>query len=156
LVAPVVEQGASSRHVYLPRGSWYDFWTGERIEGGREITRPVDLETLPLYVRAGAILPQGPVKQYTAEKIDAPLMFSIYPGADSSFLLYEDDGRSFNYRKGEWMGTQLSWNDEQRKLSVKLAPGSRVLAPGRREFKVKLLEGEKQIVFEGKPIEVKL
>ena len=90
--------------VYLPRGAWYDFWTGERLEGGREITRTVDLETMPLYVRAGAIVPMGPVKQYTAEKVEGPITVTVYPGADGTFLLYEDDGSSFNYRKGEWMG----------------------------------------------------
>ena len=68
LVAPVVEQGATARKVYLPRGSWYDFWNGERVEGGREISRTVDLETMPLYVRAGAIVPMGPVKQYTGRR----------------------------------------------------------------------------------------
>ena len=71
LVAPVVEKGATSRRVYLPRGDWYDFWTGERVEGGREITRPVDLETIPLYVREGSILPLGPVKQFSGEIVGA-------------------------------------------------------------------------------------
>src|SRR5204862_7186926 len=70
LVAPVVEKGATSRSLYLPRGTWYDFWTREKMEGGREITRNVDLETIPLYVRAGAVIPMGPVKQYTWEKSD--------------------------------------------------------------------------------------
>ena len=68
---------------------------------------------MPLYVRAGSILPLGPVKQFTTEKVDAPLSVPIYPGADASFLLYEDDGNSFNYRKGEWMGIQMTWNDAQ-------------------------------------------
>ncbi|MGD0301236.1 MAG: TIM-barrel domain-containing protein, partial [Bryobacteraceae bacterium] len=86
LVAPVTEQGATSRRIYLPRGLWYDFWSNERHDGGREISRDVDLETMPLYVRAGAILPFGPVKQYTSEQVDAPLTLSIYPGADGSFL----------------------------------------------------------------------
>jgi alpha-glucosidase (family GH31 glycosyl hydrolase) len=63
---------------------------------------------MPLYVRAGSILPLGPVKQYADEKVDGPLSISIYPGADASFLLYEDDGRSFNYRKGEWLGIQMT------------------------------------------------
>ncbi|HEV2445939.1 MAG TPA: TIM-barrel domain-containing protein, partial [Candidatus Sulfopaludibacter sp.] len=102
LVAPVVEKGATSRELYLPRGPWYDFWSGERMEGGRKITRAVDLETTPLYVRAGTILPMGPVKQFTEEKVDAPLEITIYPGANGTFLLYEDDGRSFDYRKGAW------------------------------------------------------
>ncbi len=154
LVAPVVEKGARSRNIYLPRGVWYDFWTREKLEGGRELTRPVDLETIPLYVRAGTILPLGPVKQYTGEKIDHPLSVSIYPGADASFLLYEDDGRSFNYRKGEWMGVHLDWNDERRTLRFSLA-GSRLLPPLRRNLDVKLLQAEKHIAFDGKQIEVR-
>ena len=124
LVAPVLEKGATSRQVYLPADSWYDFWTGERIEGGREISRNVDLETMPLYVRAGSILPLGPVKQFVHQETDEPLTISIYPGADASFLLYEDDGKSFNYRKGEWMGLQMSWKDSQRMLTLRLAEGS--------------------------------
>jgi alpha-glucosidase/alpha-D-xyloside xylohydrolase len=155
LVAPVVEKGADSRKVYLPLGDWYDFWTGEKLDGGREFTRPVVLETIPLYVRAGAILPFGPVKQHTAEQVDHPLSISIYPGADSSFLLYEDDGRSFNYRKGEWMGVRLNWSDAQRVLTLTLAPGSRLLPPLRRNFDVKLLQAEKHIVFHGSPVEVR-
>jgi alpha-glucosidase/alpha-D-xyloside xylohydrolase len=154
LVAPVVEKGARSRRIYLPRGAWYDFWTRERAEGGREFTRPLDLETIPLYVRAGAILPLGPVKQYTREHVDQPLSLSIYPGADASFLLYEDDGRSFNYRKGEWMGLHLNWNDAQRTLTLRLAPGSRLLPPLQRNIEVKLLDAEKQTIFDGHPIEV--
>jgi alpha-glucosidase (family GH31 glycosyl hydrolase) len=129
LVAPITERGANSRKIYLLRGVWYDFWTRERLEGGREFTRPVDLETIPLYVRAGSTLPIGAVKQYTAEQVDQPLSVSIFPGADSSFLLYEDDGRSFNYRKGEWMGVQLDWNNEYRTLKFSLSPGSRLLPP---------------------------
>jgi alpha-glucosidase/alpha-D-xyloside xylohydrolase len=155
LVAPVLEKGASSRKIYLPRGVWYDFWTSERLDGGREIMRPVDLETIPLYVRGGTILPFGPVKQYTAEQVDHPLSISIYPGAEASFLLYEDDGRSFNYRKGEWMGLRLHWNDAQRTLRLSLAPGSRLLPPARRNIEVKLAQAKKDIVFDGNPIEVR-
>ena len=154
LVAPVFEKAATSRRVYLPRGSWYDFWTGERAEGGREIARDVDLETMPLYVRAGAILPLGPVKQYTSEKVDAPLSVTIYPGADGSFLLYEDDGKSFNYRKGDWMGVKMAWNDSRRVLSLHLAEGSRMLPPARRQIEVKLAQATRRIVFEGRPIQV--
>jgi alpha-glucosidase/alpha-D-xyloside xylohydrolase len=155
LVVPVVEKGANSSRIYLPRGVWYDFWTGERLEGGREFKRPVDLETIPLYVRAGTILPLGPVKQYTGQQVDQPLSASIYPGADASFLLYEDDGRSFNYRKGDWMGVRLNWNDAQRSLTLGLAPGSRLLPPLRRNLEVKLLQAEKHIAFDGNQIEVR-
>lgn len=154
LVAPVFEKGTTSRRVYLPRGSWYDFWSGERTDGGREITRDVDLETMPLFVRAGAILPLGPVKQYTSEKVDEPLSVTVYPGADGSFLLYEDDGKSFNYRKGEWMGIKMTWNDSRRALSLHLAEGSRMLPPVRRTIDVKLAQTTRQIVFEGRPVEV--
>jgi alpha-glucosidase (family GH31 glycosyl hydrolase) len=156
LVAPVVEQGAKTRHVYLPRGGWHDFWTGERHEGGREITRAVDLATTPLYVRAGAILPFGPVKQYTAEKVDQPDTIAIYPGADGSFSLYEDDGKSFDYRKGAWTGVQMKWDDTARKLGLQLADGSRMLGSKQKRFDVKLGDATKSVMFEGKSVEVSL
>jgi alpha-glucosidase (family GH31 glycosyl hydrolase) len=153
LVAPVVEQGATGRSVYLPRGNWYDFWSGERLEGGREITRPVDLETLPLYVRAGAIVPMGPLKQYTAEKVEGPITVTVYPGANGAFLLYEDDGSSFNYRKGEWMGLEMAWSDTRKTLAVKLAGGSKVL--GKRELEIKLGNLTRRATFDGRAVEVR-
>jgi alpha-glucosidase/alpha-D-xyloside xylohydrolase len=149
MVAPVVEKGATSRQVYLPKGDWFDFWTGEKVEGGRKLSRAVDLETMPLYVRGGSILPLGPVKQYTGERVDEPLSIFIYPG-DASFLLYEDDGKSFNYRKGEWMGIEMTWNEEQRRLTLHLAEGSRMLAPLRRNFEVHLGEQKRTVEFDGK------
>jgi alpha-glucosidase/alpha-D-xyloside xylohydrolase len=156
LVAPVVEKGATSRKVYLPRGTWYDFWTGERIDGGREISRTVDLETMPLYVRAGSILPLGPVKQYTDEKVDEPMSVTVYPGADGSFLLYEDDGISFDHRRGQWMGTQMVWNDARHTLKLSLARGSRMLPPLRRKLEVKLSDRVRSVEFDGNPLEVSL
>jgi len=156
LVAPVVEQGAIERRLYLPRGVWYDYWTGERVEGGREIGRAVDLETLPLYVRSGAILPLGPVKQYTGEKVAGPLSISIYPGADGHFLLYEDDGESFRYRDGEWMGIQMEWNDARRVLALRLASGSRMIGAAKRDLVVKLGRSERTAVFDGHPLQVRL
>jgi alpha-glucosidase (family GH31 glycosyl hydrolase) len=156
LVAPVVEKGATARQIYLPRGGWYDFWTGERLEGGREISRPVDLETTPLYVRAGSIVPLGPVKQFTGEQVDEPLSLSIYRGADASFLLYEDDGRSFAHRKGEWMGIQMTWNDAARKLGLRLAEGSRMRQPSPRPIIVQVAGTKREIKFSGKPFEISL
>lgn len=155
LVAPVVEKGASSRRVYLPRGHWFDFWTNERHDGGREIDRPVDLETLPLFIREGAILPLGPVKQYVNERVDGPLSTTIYPGSDGEFLLYEDDGISFNYRKGDWMGIQLRWNDPQRVLAMHLTPGSSMRPPMRRQIQVKLGDFVKNVEFDGRPLDVR-
>lgn len=158
LIAPVVEKGATSRRLYLPRGAWYDYWTAEKQEGGREITRPVDLATTPLYVRAGAVLPLGPVKQYTGEKVDGPLTLSVYPGADGSCNLYEDDGASFNYRTGEWMGLHAAWDNRRRTLALRLAPGSRMLPPLQRNIEVRLAgeQAVRSIVFAGRPVTMKL
>ena len=155
LVAPVVEKGATSRRLYLPRGHWFDFWTSERHDGGREIERAVDLETLPLFIREGAILPLGPVKQYVNEKIDAPLTITIYPGADGECLFYEDDGISFNYRHGDWMGLQLKWKDSQRTLTLHLVTGSRMRAPLRRDIEVKVGDSVQNVEFDGRPLSVR-
>ena len=158
LVAPVIEPGATSRRVYLPPGAWYDFWTGERMEGGREIDRKVDLATLPLYVRAGAVLPMGPVRQYVSEAVGAPLTVRVYPGASGDFVLYEDDGASFAYERGESMRLALHWDDRSRRLSLSLVPGSRMLPPAVREVEVELAGGgaKKSIRFEGRPATVEL
>src|ERR1700678_4388168 len=154
LVAPVVEKGATERRVYLPRGGWYDFWTGERVEGGNEVVRKVDLETMPLYVREGAIVPLGPVKQYVNEKVDEPLTVNIYPGADGRFLLYEDDGSSFNYRKGEWMGIEMAWVDAARTLKMQLAAGSKMLSPEAKRMVVVMKNEKREVSFDGKPVEI--
>jgi alpha-glucosidase (family GH31 glycosyl hydrolase) len=154
LVAPVVEKAAAFRQVYLPSGDWYDFWTGDRLSGRREISRPVDLETIPLYVRAGSIVPMGPVKQFTSQQIDEPLSISIYPGADASFLLYEDDGISFNHRHGEWMGIEMAWNNAAKKLSLRLAEGSRMLPPSPRPVTLQLTGTKRNISFDGTSLEV--
>jgi alpha-glucosidase (family GH31 glycosyl hydrolase) len=157
LVAPVTEKGATSRKVYLPRGTWYDFWTGDLIEGGREISRTVDLSTLPLYVRAGTILPLGPIQQYIGEKTDGSLALRVYPGADGSSLLYEDDGVSFSYRQGDWLGIATNWNDKERRLSLRLADGSRMSPPLERRIDVRVVPGEasRTVVFSGKPVETR-
>jgi alpha-glucosidase/alpha-D-xyloside xylohydrolase len=154
LVAPVIEKGATTRRLYLPRGHWHDFWTGARIEGGHEITRPVDLETIPLYMRAGSILPMGPVKQFTSEKVEGSLSVFIYPGADASFLLYEDDGITFNYRSGESMEIEMSWTDARKKFEMHLASGSRLLSPEPRRITLRMGEATREFAFEGKPLEV--
>ncbi|MGC2185328.1 MAG: TIM-barrel domain-containing protein [Terriglobales bacterium] len=154
LIAPVVDKGATTRRVYLPRGRWYDFWSDEMLEGGREISREVNLEIIPIYVRAGSILPLGPIKQYTAEKVDGPLSISIYPGHDDTFLLYDDDGTTFNYRRGEWMGSQMMWNDAQKSLAIGLAPGSRMLPRVRTDIEVKLGQSTRSVAYDGTPIRV--
>ena len=158
LVAPVVEKGATSRRLYLPPGAWYDFWTGVRTEGGREVERPVDLETMPLYVRAGAIIPTGPLEQYTSEKPNDPITLAVYPGADGRFTLYEDDGVTFNFQKGEFMKLRCEWNDRERRLSLRLEPGSRMMPPAKRTIRARLgANGPvKEVLFTGQPSRLRL
>jgi len=154
LVAPVTAKGATSRGVYLPAGLWHDWWTGEKVRGGREVTRAVDLATMPLYVRAGAILPLDPVRQYVGEKVDAPTTLLIHPGADGSFIWYEDDGESFAYRGGEYAETELRWSDASRTLTLTPRHG----APAARRLVVKLA-GEKaarEVTFTGAALRVQL
>ncbi|MGB6200315.1 MAG: TIM-barrel domain-containing protein [Candidatus Acidiferrales bacterium] len=134
LVAPVTEKGASTRNLYLPKGFWYDFWTGEKIEGGREINRAVDLATIPIYARAGAMVPMGPVKQYALQASDAPMTVNIYPGADSEYVLYEDDGISFDYEKGQATRTRFVWNDRLRECTIEREPGAGMLPGAPREI----------------------
>lgn len=154
LVSPVVEKGATSRRLYLPRGNWFDFWSEEQLKGGREIDRQVDLATMPLHVRAGAILPFGPIKQYADEPSDQPWSLVVYPGADGAFTLYEDDGRTFNYRRGEWMGIDMRWRDAEKRLTMQLAPGSRMLPSLRREIDVRLAghRSTRRLTFVGRPV----
>ena len=153
-----MEKGASNRRLYLPRGKWFDFWTEERIEGGREIDRKVDLETMPLHVRAGAILPLGPVRQYAEEPSDAPLTLVVYPGADGASSLYEDDGKTFEYRKGEWMRMEMGWSDKDRRLTLRLAAGSRMRPPLRRTIEVRVAgeKAVKSVVFDGSPLDIRI
>jgi len=158
LVAPVVEKGATSRRLYLPRGAWFDFWTDQRFDGGREIDRRVDLETMPLYVRAGAIVPMGPVRQYTAEPPNGPMTVTVYPGMDGSFALFEDDGTSFEYRRGGWMGVTFTWTDRSRRFTMALTPGSRMRPPMVRDVIVRVA-GEKKteaVKFSGKSLSLTL
>jgi len=154
LVSPVTGKGAEVRRLYLPKGSWFDFWTEEKIEGSREIERKVDLETMPLHVRAGTILPLGPVRQHVDDPGEGPMSLVIYPGADGTSALYEDDGRSFAYKKGEWMKIEMAWRDTDRTLTLRLAKGGRMLPPLKRAFEVRLA-GEKSTrtaVFDGRPL----
>jgi alpha-glucosidase (family GH31 glycosyl hydrolase) len=158
LVAPVVEKGATSRRLYLPRGTWFDFWTEERLEGGREIERRVDLETIPLYVRAGAVMPLDPVRQYTGEPTDRPPTLVVYPGADGTSQVYEDDGISFEHKRGAFMRLVMGWQNTSRTLRLSLARGSRMVGAPSRAIDVRVAgEARTQSVrFDGSPTVVKL
>ena len=117
LVAPVLEQGATTREVYLPAGTdWYNYWTNERVHGGQTITVQSPIETIPLFVRAGSILPLGAAVESTHDK--QPLeKIKVYPGADSTFTLYNDDGTTYAYEKGDRRITTLKWDDKAGKLT---------------------------------------
>jgi alpha-glucosidase len=110
LVAPIITQGATSRAVYLPQGNdWYDFYTDTMYAGGSSVTASAPLDTIPVYVRAGAILPSGPVMQYTSDPSAPPdLTVDVYPGPDSTFVLYEDDGSSLGYQIGASQSTYIT------------------------------------------------
>ena len=117
LVAPVTDQGATSREVYLPAGTdWYNYWTNERVHGGKTISVSAPIDKLPLFVRAGSILPLG-VPVLSTHEPQALAKIRIYPGADASFTLYQDDGRTYSYEKGESKITHLHWNNATGKLS---------------------------------------
>lgn len=156
LIAPIVEKGASSRRLYLPAGDWFDWWTGEKTSGSRWIERPVDLATLPIYVRAGAIIPFDPVRQYTAEEVNEPTALIIHPGADGSFTLYDDDGSTLDYRQNVAIWTRIHWNDRTRTLAIEPDRRSK-LAPRLRRFELRLLNsGSRQTAdYAGKKVEVK-
>ncbi|MCX7973423.1 MAG: DUF5110 domain-containing protein [Candidatus Aminicenantes bacterium] len=157
LVAPVVEKGATKRVIYLPEGRWYDFWTNNPVMGKQEIIRYVDLSLLPLYVRAGAIIPLGPVIQYTEQPTPDPLTINIYAGADGFFQLYEDDGRSLDYQQGMGRWINFSWKDKERLLRIELDPKSILPLPTPLKMEIRLIPERKSqsIIFEGRPLEIR-
>ncbi|MBP7373174.1 MAG: DUF5110 domain-containing protein [Opitutaceae bacterium] len=140
LVAPVLEPGVAEWPVYLPKnpGGWYDFWTGEHADGGRTLQVAAPLERVPLFVRAGSILPLGSVVQHTAEQTAAPLELRIYPGADATFTLYDDDGETYAYERGERATCELSWDDATRTLHFGARQGSFPGMVPTRRFEVRL------------------
>jgi alpha-glucosidase/alpha-D-xyloside xylohydrolase len=154
LVAPVVERGAKQRSLYLPAGDWYDYWTREKHAGARELVRDVDLSTLPLYVRAGAIIPHDPVRQYSGEPTDKPTIVQIYAGRDGSFRWYDDDGATLDYQRGRFDWTRLDWDDDNRRLTIK--PDGGESGPSSRKLIVELIPGgqRKDVQYDGETTEV--
>jgi alpha-D-xyloside xylohydrolase len=157
----------NSMTTYLPRGAdWYDFWTNERFTGGRTVEKNCPLNVLPLYVRAGTIVPMGPAVQYATEKPDAPYEIRIYPGADAKFTIYEDDNETYAYERGQRATYDLAWNDATRTLSIGARNGSFpgmvadrtlniVLAADARNagFTETLLDA-KSVTYAGQPLDV--
>jgi alpha-D-xyloside xylohydrolase len=124
LVSPVTTQGATSRTVYLPQATWYDFWTGEKQEGGKRIQADAPLNKLPLFVRAGSIIPMGPKMEWTTEKPADPIELRIYPGANGDFTLYEDQNDGYQYEKGAHATIAIHWDDAAKTLTLGPREGS--------------------------------
>jgi len=150
LVNPVTEPGATTRHVYLPKGKWYNFWTGESLEGGRAIDTPAPLAEMPLFVRAGSIVPMGPAVEYAGQS-DDPIELRIYPGADADFTLYEDDGTTYNYEKGAHATIKLHWSEASRSLSFGAREGTYPAMPAARNFKIVVVHEGHGIGIESAP-----
>jgi alpha-D-xyloside xylohydrolase len=107
------------RNVYLPKSAgWYDFWTGKMIPGGQTIEAAAPIETIPLYIKAGSIVPMGPYLQYATEKVADPVELRIYPGADASFVLYEDENDTYNYEQGKYATIEMNWNEASKILTI--------------------------------------
>lgn len=142
LVAPVSVYEARSRDAYLPAGSaWYDFYTGQRYEGGATIKADAPLARMPLFVRAGAIVPVGPAIQYTGEKPDAPITLTVYTGADGSFSLYEDQGSTYDYEKGAFSRIPLHYDEASGTLEIGQREGSYPGMPAQRRFNIRWISG---------------
>ena len=168
MAAPVVERGAVSRKVYLPAAEWYDFWTGDAVQGGREVEAAAPLKRIPLYVRAGSILPLGPEIEYATQDPDGPVELRIYRGADGSFNLYQDSGDSYDYEKGEHAVTPVHWDDRAGVLTIGAREGSYPGMAKARQFRVVLVakdhgvgeavtaQADREVTYDGRELRVTL
>jgi alpha-D-xyloside xylohydrolase len=119
LVNPVTESGKLSRSVYLPKSTtWIDFWTGEILAGGQTIAAPAPINTIPLYIKAGSIVPMGPFLQYATEKPSDPLEIRVYPGANGTFNLYEDENDTYNYESGAFSTISFKWDNTKHQVTI--------------------------------------
>lgn len=137
LVSPITDAAATSRSVYLPgKKRWYDFWTGRAEEPSRQVTAAAPMDILPLYIRAGAIVPFGPVVQYTQEKPADPIEVRVYRGANGAFTLYEDEGDTYNYEKGAYATIPFTWDEMSQTLTIGTRQGSFPSMLEKRTFQV--------------------
>ena len=155
LVAPVTEYKARSRRVYLPNGaSWYDFYSGRSIRGGQSIDAAAPYERMPLFVRAGSIVPIGPAIQHTGNNSHSPVTLNVYTGANGSFSLYEDDGTSRQYLHGQYSRIPLKWNERARTLTIGAREGNGYSGmAGQRVINIRWMGpgSPRALDFDGKP-----
>ena len=158
LVAPVTAPDVKNWSVYLPLGtSWWNFWNNEKYSGGQTYNVPVELNEIPLFVKAGSILPTGPEVQYTGEKKWDNLDLTIYPGQDGSFILYEDEFDNYNYEQGKYSTIEFIWNDKDRSLTISDRKGEYPGMLKSRKFNVRIA-GEaktKTVGYKGKNTVIK-
>lgn len=140
----VTEKREQTRKVYLPTNTaWVDFWTGKTIDGGQTVVADAPIDKIPIYVKAGAIIPMGPFVQYANEKNDAPVELRVYQGANGSFELYEDENDNYNYEKGLFATIQLQWDDAAKQLTIGERKGNYPGMLEKRAFNI-ILVNEKQ------------
>jgi alpha-D-xyloside xylohydrolase len=152
-----LDGAARTRDVYLPAGTWFDFWTGERVAGGRTVTVAAPIARIPLHVKAGSIVPMGPVVQYASERLEAPVELRIYPGADGDYTYYEDAGEGWGYERGEYALTRMHWDDAAGKLTIAQRRGTFPGMKTRRRFKVFVVGQEGKaidVVYDGRAVTV--
>ncbi len=144
--------------VYLPAGTvWYDFWTNERHEGGKEISKTTTIDIIPLYVRAGGIVPIGPDVQYSGEKAWDNLELRVYTGADGEFTIYEDEFDNYNYEKGAYTEIPVTWNNASRRLTIGKRKGAYAGMLQKRKFTVVTQDGvRKTVSYDGRKTSVRL
>jgi alpha-D-xyloside xylohydrolase len=137
---------------YLPKGTeWYDFWTGKQYKGGQNVTIETAFDRVPMFVRAGSIVPMGPEMQYVGEKSWDNLELRVYPGADGQFVLYEDEGDNYNYEKGAYSIIHIKWNERARTLTIEARQGTFKGMLQERRFTILTPEGKQQtITYDGK------
>jgi len=143
--------------VYLPEGTdWYDFWTNEKYSGGQKIVRETTIDLIPLYIKAGSIIPIGPQVQYATEKTWNNLKLKVYVGANGSFILYEDEFDNYNYEKGAYTEIPITWDDKSRKLTIGTRKGAYNGMLANRKFTVTLQDGTSKVIdYNGKKIDLK-
>ena len=159
LVCPVTHpiKESATRKVYLPKGAlWINYWTGKQEEGGKWIDCQSEISTLPLFVKAGSIIPTTEVAEYTNAQTGKPITINVYPGADCEFTIYEDEGDNYNYEKGAFSTIPLSWNDKKNTLTIGQREGSYEGMLSEQTIIVKTPKGEKTITYKGKKVSVKL
>ena len=177
LVNPVTEQlytgknagQTKTRKAYLPKGTkWFNFWTGETLDGGQTIDADAPLETIPLYVKAGSIVPMGPNVEYATQNPGGAIELRIYPGANCEFKLYEDESDNYNYEKGNSSTISLKWNEKLHQLTISDRKGSFPGMVKKRTFNIILVsknhgvnsgitaKADKSVSYVGKATVVKL